>query len=485
MYCLRPQNIKNPYSGKNLTVSCRNCETCVVESSQRVSFRIMNHVDFAPTGLITYFITLTYSDEFIPNVRPSECLNGLPNIYRGNSFEVLPIQTKDPRKLKYSDESVDKYINDKRVFRLPSFEEDAVGVIYFRDFQLFMKRLKKYFNVRNIRPNFSHFVSSEYGETTYRPHFHLLITCNLSYEVLKTAIMQTWTYCDYSKISPKWFQVSFKTASYLGSYICDGYNLPPFYKIPVWRQKKSHSNHYGFNNPAFSLPSFFDTASKGSCTYHESYVDRSGNRHEIDVPFPDYVRNRFFPSFKGFTRLGVHEFLYLGEKFTGEFVDTSQTPYQLPLGLTQSNLCLYSIYQKLGFTSDDDIQMARQAYLRMLNFSRELNVSLTKYLITAWRYNIILFSYRLRKIHEDDQSFVHSFRNYYEIPLTISPLTYVDSDGVYLYDTIKRFHDHYQHPRLSQLLSRFENNKNLKKIKFTSIDFYGLKSDYYNIAYGT
>ena len=485
MNCIRPQHIRNPYTGEYLTVSCRNCETCAVENSQRISFRIMNHVDYLSNGLITYFITLTYSDEFIPNVRCTECSNGIPNIYRGRSFEVLPYQTKDSRKLTYSDESVTKYINDSRVFRLRSFEGDSVGVLYFRDFQLFMKRLHKYFNVRNIRHNFSHFVSAEYGETTYRPHFHVLLTCSLSYEVLKTAVMACWQYCDYNKISEKWFQVSHKTASYLGSYVCDGYNLPPFYKLPVWRQKKSHSNHYGFNNPSFSLSNFYDSASKGSCTYHQSYYDRSGNRHEVDVSYPDYVRYRYFTSFKGFARLALNEFLFLAKKLTGEIVDTSANAYDLPLGFSKSLLCLYSIYQKLGFNSEDDVEMARHAFLRMLSYTRQLKVSFTKYLVTAWKYNIVQFSYRLRKIHEDDQSFIHSFRNYHEIPVLISSLTYVDEDGQYLYDQIKRYHDSYVHPRVPLLLSRFENNKNLKKIKFRSIDFYGLKSDYYNIAYGT
>ena len=49
---------------------------------------------------------------------------------------------------------------------LPNF-----GSLRKRDFQLFMKRLRKHFHPSKIR----FFHSGEYGDVTYRPHYHALL----------------------------------------------------------------------------------------------------------------------------------------------------------------------------------------------------------------------------------------------------------------------------------------------------------------------
>jgi len=55
------------------------------------------------------------------------------------------------------------------------------GSLRLRDFQLFMKRLRKHFSDRSIR----FFHCGEYGETTFRPHYHsILFGCHFSDRVL-------------------------------------------------------------------------------------------------------------------------------------------------------------------------------------------------------------------------------------------------------------------------------------------------------------
>lgn len=63
---------------------------------------------------------------------------------------------------------------DKNVFATLTYDDDHLpsdGGLAPRDFQLFMKRLRKRYSGSVIR----FFACGEYGETTYRPHYHALL----------------------------------------------------------------------------------------------------------------------------------------------------------------------------------------------------------------------------------------------------------------------------------------------------------------------
>lgn len=58
-----------------------------------------------------------------------------------------------------------------------------------RDCQLFLKRLRKLYGDRSFR----YFLCSEYGDTTHRPHYHVLFFCYQGdYDAFNEAVFKSW-----------------------------------------------------------------------------------------------------------------------------------------------------------------------------------------------------------------------------------------------------------------------------------------------------
>lgn len=130
MDCLHPIRIKNPnykiengFEGNEYCfVPCGRCAACIVSNANEWRVRLQIENDNCESS---YFVTLTYDDEKLP-------IGIYPDSF-GDSH-VVPYVCK-------------------------------------RDVQLFFKRLRKSFPDSKIR----YFLVSEYGPTTYRPHYHCIL----------------------------------------------------------------------------------------------------------------------------------------------------------------------------------------------------------------------------------------------------------------------------------------------------------------------
>lgn len=153
---------KAGYSDREVTRACGGCVGCRLEYSRRWAIRIAHEASLYEDNV---FLTLTYRDEDVPD-----------------------------------NASLDK-----------------------RDWQLFMKRLKKRFKGRSIR----FFHCGEYGETTHRPHYHaILFNFDLPDKVfLKTSETGHPIYIS-SLLDEIWQKgdcyigsVTFESAAYCGRYV--------------------------------------------------------------------------------------------------------------------------------------------------------------------------------------------------------------------------------------------------------------------------
>ena len=134
--CPYPYYIKVPdnkaYSFAYYRVPCGKCLFCRKRMANNWFVRIKQDINHCPA----FFVTLTYSDD---------CLrwngNALPEVSRS-------------------------------------------------DVRNFLKRLRKLLNIQGIK----YFGCAEYGPTTFRPHYHLLLwnVPGLSKEVLSLAILDAW-----------------------------------------------------------------------------------------------------------------------------------------------------------------------------------------------------------------------------------------------------------------------------------------------------
>jgi hypothetical protein len=117
-------------------------------------------------------------------------------------------------------------MHDKNCFITLTFNDDHLpmdGSLNYRDFQLFMKRLRKRFPNRNIR----FYMCGEYGDKDARPHFHALLF-NFDFEdrtvwkktdsgsmiYRSAALEELWPF-GYSSIG----DVTLQSAGYVARYV--------------------------------------------------------------------------------------------------------------------------------------------------------------------------------------------------------------------------------------------------------------------------
>lgn len=147
---LDPNNIRFQLSKMNAhylarnqliqTVPCRNCWACNLNDSAQWATRIMlESLDHDHC----YFLTLTYDDEHLP------ILDHIDYKYVQDGKEIT-----------------DEIENDGTW---------TTGSLYPEDVTKFLKSLKEYYRIEKNITGIRYFYCGEYGETTQRPHYHMIL----------------------------------------------------------------------------------------------------------------------------------------------------------------------------------------------------------------------------------------------------------------------------------------------------------------------
>lgn len=149
-HCLSPITVPDKaHPGRFIKVPCGHCASCVNKRSLQWSSRI--EVE-ASQHKYVFFVTLTYSDKFVPLFYPEEVLD-------------YPYVTEYQR-IKLID-----YIQKNKV-------SDKYLVLRYSDIQNFLKRLRNYIyednKVSEEQKVVRYYCCGEYGETTFRPHYHFI-----------------------------------------------------------------------------------------------------------------------------------------------------------------------------------------------------------------------------------------------------------------------------------------------------------------------
>lgn len=122
------------------TIPCQNCYACKLNKSAEWATRnILETLDHEHN----YFITLTYDDYNLPIPERME----------------IEQPMEDGTILKYNIENDGTWIE---------------GCLIPDHIEKFIKDIRNYFNYRGIQ-NIRYFYCGEYGETTHRPHYHILL----------------------------------------------------------------------------------------------------------------------------------------------------------------------------------------------------------------------------------------------------------------------------------------------------------------------
>lgn len=196
MNCEHPKLITNPYTHERLFVPCGHCQACLIRYQNKIVERIKNE---CYAHKFNIFFTLTYDNAHIPYIRLND-----NNIYRGlTSPEIID---------KFDGDVIEDCIPNilvKRNGRSYPLFIDRFGVLYYKDIQNFLKKLRNAIQLK-FQPSvlevsdykLRYVVCGEYGGTTFRNHYHGIFHTNnekLAKWLLK-AICTLWSFCDWEQI---------------------------------------------------------------------------------------------------------------------------------------------------------------------------------------------------------------------------------------------------------------------------------------------
>lgn len=327
--CLNNRFIFNKVLGREILVPCGHCEACRQKKADKFASRIRSH---RPDGLVPMFAHLTYLNECVPYIRKSELLEhpSFANVYRDyDRYYYASPDGKLHLKYKRLHEPLDQIdfidnegyctLKSSDIFNAPTLQNtysprpttldmsDKIGVIYYKDVQNFFKKFKQYlkrnFNFSELYDYKVTFCSvSEYGGEKYRPHFHLLIWCQRQHwKIFVSAVLKSWTYA-FRYITRRRIEPAIDAASYVASYVNKSVDFPTIFEKHPIKQKHSFSQGFGTSLRAFRLSQILENVRRGSLLYDREVVI-DGSPSVSSFLYPKYVISRYFPKYKGFSRL--------------------------------------------------------------------------------------------------------------------------------------------------------------------------------------
>lgn len=228
--CLSPRKIHNPYNHQDMIVPCGRCEACCMKKSSMNTMRVQLE---SQQHLYCRFITLTYSNEYIPRM----CLVQQDN----GDYEI------------YDDEYFNK-IGNLSFFQLNDYEflcrkceSNDVPFLRKYDLQKFFKRLRKYFDDEKRKygipfGKIRYYAVGEYGPKHFRPHYHIILwtSCENVISQIGEAVSACWQFGRVSTERP-FHDVS----KYVAQYVNSSCPLPSLLKTPDTRPFAVHSLHLG------------------------------------------------------------------------------------------------------------------------------------------------------------------------------------------------------------------------------------------------
>lgn len=260
--CQHPRTVVNKYTHEPVVVSCGSCPSCIL---RRSGIQTNLLTTYSAQFRYVYFVTLTYAPRFLPTLEVSVIETCTDDIADVSCFpDINDLDANDdntylfgfrsvPRSasVKVKNSTVERVFKDPEVrFSYPMKPKELLSIlgkinhnvpnripyVCNRDLDLFLKRLRSYYPDEKLR----YYAVSEYGPTSFRPHWHLLLFSNSERfsETVCENVSKAWSYgrCDASL--SRGFAAPY-VASYVNSFVA----LPDFYtQMPkVVRPKSFHS----------------------------------------------------------------------------------------------------------------------------------------------------------------------------------------------------------------------------------------------------
>ena len=327
--CTHGRFVTNRYTKQKFWCKCGKCKSCQQEKAARRSSRIRAEYS---KDMSTYFCTLTFDKKSCPYFRQEDLYRLLRSGFDHGNLPLYRNHTVrwDVNKQKYikvwQRVELDKVfvdlrdiVRDEKGYHINmkwlKKQPHCIGVNYFKDYQLFFKRFRQQIKRYGYDGKIKYFLCDEFGGSSLRPHAHFLLFASPGYdEILHEAFIKSWPYGDRVRAAESFQLVTDDPAGYVSSYINSGSNLHPFL-AKNFKCKCSFSKYFGHARSAFSLLEVEKKIDTGYLDYSLSRI-RKGIPEVLSLPIPKYVINRFFPLFKGYSRLDyIKVFDYISTNF--------------------------------------------------------------------------------------------------------------------------------------------------------------------------
>lgn len=314
--CQHPRTVVNKYTRESVVVPCGSCPSCLLRRSA-VQTNLLT--TYSAQFRYVYFVTLTYAPCFLPTLEVSvveactddiadvSCIPDINDLDAGDPNTYLFGFRSVPRtaSVKLKTSTVERTFKDPEVkFTYPMKSKDLLSIlekvkhnipnripyICNRDLDLFLKRLRSYYPDEKLR----YYAVSEYGPTSFRPHWHLLLLSNSERfsETICENVPKAWSYgrCDTS-LSRGY--AALYVASYLNSFV----SLPDFYtQMPkVVRPKSFHSIGFTESNLFPRKVRIAEVDKAADKCLNGVVVERNGKFRTIKPSWPYILR--LFPRF--------------------------------------------------------------------------------------------------------------------------------------------------------------------------------------------
>lgn len=270
--CEHPRLVYNKYIKSEVMVSCGYCSAC---RSRKLSKYIPFITNESACHKYTFFVTLTYNDDFLPVI---DLKTFLPKKY-----EIFAQYVRDC-------ESYCEFVN----FELP--------VIRKEDVQKFIKRLRKTV-WKNYGCSIRYFFNGDYGSTTFRPHFHGLFFFDNKYvaEHFPSLVASAWS-INGDSLGFTDTQVSYGNGQYVAAYTSSCVNRPVIYDYCEFVPRPFFSKNFG--HYIFTEQRCKEIIFNSSISVN--VYDNATFRYR-QIPLPSSLSSRLFPTIPSFCSLSHDE----------------------------------------------------------------------------------------------------------------------------------------------------------------------------------
>lgn len=274
--CEHPYVVYNKYTRQTVQVQCGHCKACQVRRLKKYLPLICNE---SSQHKYMYFFTLTYNNDNLPLKDVFKFIPEKKN-YRPEYFQLLR-------------ESQD-YVQ---------FCHGLLPILDTEDIQKWFKRVRKLLDSRQVR--FRYFVSGDYGETTFRPHYHGLLWFDSSWlaENIQDVFARTWKVGNQS-IGRFEVEPARSKGQYAAAYTQMVADRPAIYAYREFKPKALFSSKPSFGSFWNTVETDRDIVLQGlnavTVYDNERFVYKT-------VPLPASYLRRWFPFIPSFRFLDVHE----------------------------------------------------------------------------------------------------------------------------------------------------------------------------------